>query len=718
MRARRWSRRGLSAALAAAVAAWVVGGAPARAQVGPTATPAGPRIALVTAWGPTFWRALRSGSPMAFTPSGDAFVVAPGLGSDLQVIEELAPDGSVLWQTSAYQEIHSLVSFDGGQRIAFLALPDPSSRPYHLVLGILDPATGVLTQTAIDYRAGGGLVGAGGYIVVLGSWPATGFAAVFDAGGSLVTSLSLPGYASALATATGAEVLGFDGYTTTVWKVDGSTGGIARAGTIPATPGYGRSFAALAGGAFLQFIQQPNGNGDTVAAWAPRAKGFREAWAWPASQRVDTTYGDGAIALSGKLAALPTVGGVDVVRTATGAVTAQVQAKGYEMRVVGAQPEGFVALEMPSDAFVRSLRPDRLATFSWQGRPLETVTLPATQNPVNEPFYAQTASVDGLVLTATSLADDVAAIGAPTTGQPLPASLPAALESAPLTLGSVPPTVTSLEVVAGGQVVDAAHPLVVTAAEAGKAIPVAVLGMDSAGNNVPAQSADPFTISDGGAGGTFLPAPNWGIPPGALGASLTYANPRPGSYVLTATASNPAVQSPLFTLSKAALAQASIQVVLHTRAARPGERVDITPVPGSDLASDAPVTATPDGNGTYVATFVAGTTTGAAAFDAILPGRKIDLGESPVLNVARIAPPARTMQYSSAGLRLTLSPQSPGDTPIGFVVTPSNGDPPIVAAYMGVPTVVVVPGHAPLSATVSAVDADGAQTAPLGGGVG
>ena len=719
MSARRRRRPGLAAAMAGAVAAWAVAGAPTHAQGSAAGAPIGPRIALVTAWGPTFWRALRNGSPMAFTPQGDAFVVAPGLGSDLQVIEELAPDGSLLWQTAAYQEIHSLVSFDGGARVAFLALPDPSSRPYHLVLGILDPATGALTQTPIDYRAGAGLVSAGRDVLVLGDWPVHGFAAVFNAGGSLVSSLAPPGVEPAFTTATGAEILAFNGYTATVWTVSGSTGRITRAGTMPATPGYGWNVSPLAGGAFLQFIQQPNANGYTVAAWAPAPKGgLHEAWAWPASRLVDANFGYGVEDPAAALAALPVAGGIDVVRTTTGAVAAQVQAKGYQMRAVAAQPEGFVALEMPSDAFVRIVRPDRLATFSWQGRALETVTLPATQNPLNEPFYAQTASVDGLVLTATSLADDVAAVGAPAVGQPLPASVPATLEAAPLSLGSVAPAVASLEVVANGQAVDAGHPLVVTAADAGRPCPVAVLAVDSAGDNVPAPSAEPFTLSDGGMGGTFLPAPDWGIPTGALGASLTYENAKPGSYVLTATPSNPLAQRPLFTLPKAVDAGAPVQVVLEPRAIRPGEGVEIVPVSGSDLASDAPVTATPEANGTYVATFVAGKRTGAAAFEAVLPSRNIDLGQSPLLNVARLAAPARTMQYSAAGLRLTLSPQAPGDTPIGFLVAPSSGGPPIVAAYLGLPAVVVLAGHAPLSATVSAVDADGAQTAPLGGGVG
>ena len=720
----RGRRRALAAfSLPALLLALAAGATPPTGAATSTAA-SGPRIALATAWGPTFWEALRNGAPISFTPQGDALVVAPGIGSNQQVIEELAPDGSVLWQTGAYQLIHSVVSFDGGARFAFLALPMPAARPYHLVLGIVDPTTGTVLEAPIDYRAGGGLIPAGDDVVVDGGWSRSDFAAVFDTSAQLVSSIALPGYPTIAATAHGAAILATQGLTTTVWAVNGVSGAITRVGTLPTPSVGGTYFRVLPTGAVLAYTGVYERTGTDLTAWEPpngdRAA-FSQAWTWPASLTVAAASGGyGAIAPSGALAALPVADGVAVVGMNNGDILAKAAATGYVLRVEGAMPDGFVVLEVPSGIAAGQPRPDRLATFTWQGTQTETVTLPASEDGAEEAVYAATALVDGLYLTATSTVDDVVAVSSESAAASLPAALPPALETAPMTLGETPPKVAALEVVADGQVVDAAHPLVLSAAEVNRPIPVEVLLLDNQGANVPAPTSLGFVLSDGGGGGTFLPTPDWGTPAGALGASVTYQNAKAGSYVLTATLNGQVTAPPLFSIARSVLAGASLAVTVDPPpgTVRTDGTVVITPVVGSDLASLAPVTATAQSGGTYVASFVAGSGTGAAAFEATVPGRKIDLGESPMVNVANLASPAEGTQYTGSDLRLTLWSDAPGDTPIGFVVTPAGKGPPILAAYLGAPAVVLVPGHAPISATVAAVDADGAQTTPLGGGVG
>lgn|GEM_PF-6638884 len=703
----RRGRTGRGAAGALALGLALATGAVAAGAGQPRAAtvPAGPVLTLGTLWGPDFWQAVRQGGPIAYTASGDALVTTGGPYTNNPTLEELSPQGAVVWSTTAFGRVGSPVALGGGREIALEAQPMAGGGWGPGALYLFDPATGTLARAL---AVAGGIEPAGDNLLGLGGWlNGVGFAAVYDPTGHLLTSLVLPNTSQVVATPAGSLLLLPAGPgTLAVDAVDPVSGAIGQVAIWRrAMP---TSVVAAGAHALLTVQQIPFGPGAVLGAWQVGSGSVRRLWSWGAGAAVGGANGDLTLTVTpdGTEFAIAMGARTVIGATATGAVVARLAQPGYDLYPVGALPDGFVVREVPTRQGDGVPLPERLSTYDLVGRPVDVAVLPAGANPVNESFGARRVDAGGVDLVATTGADDLVAVVPATPAAPLPAGL----ADAPLTLGAPPAVVSTLAVQAGGVPVGATQPLVVTAKTAGRPIPLRVVALNAAGAQAASSSIVNFSLSDGGHGGTFSPGATWGLAQGDSDVVMTYTNATPGSYVITATITRQPAAAPLFTVPKAVAAGAPFTVTVRPpgTSVRATSRLLVRPVAGSDVAAATPVTAVPAGDGTYTATFTAGATTGAAAFEAIVQPSGHDLGESAMVNVGNIDPPLVTVAATPSGRTLTIAPGSAGDRPIGFVVTPPDGVAEVVP-YGTAPATVSVPATGAVE--VRAVDADGAQSA-------
>lgn len=688
-----------AAALAAAVLA---GAAGADAAGGANTAPAGPQLTLGTLWGPDFWQALRDRNPMAVTRGGNAVLAVGNAYTDNPTVEELSPQGAVLWSTALFGRVANIFAVDGGRMIALAGSPMAGAAWGPEGLYLFDPATRTLTQAG---DLPGGAMAAGANVLTMGGWvTGAGYAAVYGLGGQLLSSTLAGASSQVVATATTPLLLlplPPAGARTEVETVNAVTGALQTLATWdrPAPT----SVVAAGTGVLLAITQGPNGVGADLGAWRIRHGTVRRLWTWGYGHAVGDAQGNPSLVVtpSGSEFAVSAGAQVLIADTVTGAVLARLAAPGYGLDAVGALPDGFVVHETPDMAGDGVPLPGRLATFDLAGRPVDVAVLPAGENPSNEVFTARTVSARGLDLVATTGADDVVAVVPASGGAPLGPQA----DGAPLTLGLAPPAVASLAVTADGQAVTTRHPLIVTPAMAGRPVTLRLLGLDAQGSPVAAPVFVRYTLSDGGHGGTFPQGSTSILEPGQPDTVFTYTNAAPGRYVITATITSEGVVGPQFRLPKAVPAGAAFTVTVTGAAVHAGERLVLTPVPHSDVASAVGVTATAGADGTYTATFTAGSATGAAALRAVVVPGGHALGESAMVNVGNIGPPQVTVANAAGATSLTIRPALTGDRPIGFVLT-QGGTSRRLVPYGSRPCVVQVAPSGPIA--VQAVDADGA----------
>ena len=294
----------------------------------------------------------------------------------------------------------------------------------------------------------------------------------------------------------------------------------------------------------------------------------------------------------------------------------------------------------------------------------------------------------------------------------------------------------------GGKPIDAAHPLVVDRAQAGKPIALEVAALTSRGrewdgNPAPGPGA-PYanlTLDDAGAGGMFHIVPAPAAMPGTLDWSgkwtVYYDNPTPGRYVLTATEwlEPSGGGSPMACLDVSqpsyVLAGAPIRVVATAMDAfgvperiGPDTKVTLSRTDTSLVVWDPWQPMTAIGAGMYTAVVpTRAVLDGLADLGVLLqvstpPGYTLQTANVTV--ITNVHPPTVLVASGARGGRvLRITPPADGDTPVGYAVYGPRGGMPL-AFFPNLGGTTIVPVSQAWGAgvyRVTGLDSDLAQSA-------
>ncbi len=709
------------AAPAAPIALALLGSAvaPAAAAASPAKAPT-VRLALVTGCTRAFWRAVGSGSSVAYTSAGDALYAASLGVSDRVAVQEAAPGGQVLWQGPTLRAVGSIVTFDGGRFAAFTGIaPLRPAEPWYTLapasLYILRLSDHHLVQVPIDRQASVRLVGAGRFLLANEGF---GYGAdlaslhlltVWNEAGQLVSARTVEpsvvlygSLAIGAGAGRGVALLPVGSATqpasrTNVVEVNPRTGALAASGFLPF--GANGGVLPLVGGGLLTYPAP--GNGGAITRWRREASG-----AWRAVWSITLGSGEAlasapAVRPGGAAAAVGVGMGTWIVNLADGTIEARLHGPG-RMVPIAAERDGFATLDVRTTPKSATVQTPGLSAFDWSGVRSQQATLPA--GPLPQVGVSPLAQVDGTTVAPILGAANVALVPAP--GPAQAPTLPSLLESGTLAIGP-PQPVAEVALLHDGEALGPGRPLVVTPAEAGKPISLEVEALDAEGQSTPAGSYIPYALSDGGAGGTFEFGTSGGVTQGSQGQTITYVNPKAGSYDLEIEVQPASALTPLFTLPAAVAAGAVFQGELDPP---PGsvpqaDHVVIRPLAGSDLAFPLSVTPTAAAGGGFAFTYVAGATEGTATFLPVLENASNAvvgyLPDSPSVNVSDVGQPVLGVRHG----RLTVAPDQAGTIPIGFVVSPQDGKAALYIAYLGQP--VPLPAAA-ARGKVQGIDANGA----------
>jgi len=729
-------------ATAAAPVAWRAGAAGAPAPAGAVGMACEPLLVPVAGYGDAFARAWPDGvggmSPVVFLPDGDAVAevapppqapgapIAPGAHPVVQV---LAPDGRVLWHVRLPQPGDlaagpGVVAAQVGGHLMVASL----ARRHVTWLG--DGATfGTSYQVAV----------AGSAVILL----RTNGAGVAWARPPTVVRIGAQGQVlgrTALATRNPLAVMVSDGAFAYVLSGD-RLFRVAPSGQVDGPYRLAASYDQMdLVGPGEVLVRSPADS----ALVRVGAAGATTVWTLPVPEQAVVATA-GAEVVAGADASGPMYRYPDLLvwDAATKAVVRRIAQPGEQLLPLAAGPFGILALARayPQARAGTAPAPARLELFGHSFRLVWSRDLGGHSFLAGQAGLAWTYALANATFLTTPFAPGMAIVWRATVSAvATPGSAGAYLPTgmAP-ELPPAPPTAIAGYAVFDGQTrIDATHPLVVDAAEAGQAIPLVVSPVDAAGRPLPARSPVAVAVTDGGAGGTVTSGTGTDVADlggGWSGVAIAYAAPRPGRYVLSAAPAANGYSGPVDVAAPpAVLAGAAIPVEVRVldgngvpASLLPGTVVEA--MPGSSVSGSPVVTPTSTAPGAYAATLTAGAATGAATIGPTLPQRPggalappFDVATVPV---ADLAPPVVAATATvDGGEALVITAPAQGDSPVGYLVVrstpsgPASGSGPldrvvgIVVATGPTLTFVLPAGTRPGDYAVASLDADGVASAP------
>jgi hypothetical protein len=239
--------------------------------------------------------------------------------------------------------------------------------------------------------------------------------------------------------------------------------------------------------------------------------------------------------------------------------------------------------------------------------------------------------------------------------------------------------VVGYAVVSGGRAVTAANPLVVTAAESGHRMELAVAAVNAAGKPVASPHAVAVRVSGPSGSGTLDGGPTAlvRIAAGAASATVAYVPAKAGAYALEAAPAPPALPAPLVPAVIPAPGEVQVDIPYYDANGVPyplpsGTTLNVV-TNGTEVLTPLHVAAMSSG-GVWTATFA--TSTIAIGYDwafATQIGSPRGSVGSPSSGVEALVtastPPALSASAGSGGVRLTLTgPSQSSGAPIGYAV--------------------------------------------------
>ncbi len=641
--------------------------------------------ALLQAWRPLHYST--PGAPPAIAgPDGTLLVVMPGTTVQSQpTLEEVSPDGTVLWQLSlpgmptATAGDAQVLAFSFGEDATIVdvathtetPIPAPNrANPYVVTVGVAGPIA-IVETTDSNNRSDMQTLG-------------PGTVALYSPDGSKVDSFTLADHPSptmpdsieqiSIASGASEAYLLFNDLVRTAGvyaiSAQGKVSGpypvpIRDAGYVYSLPGDRLLFTDTS---------------DELAAIGP--SGLTTLWQRTLPGKVLPF--EGAVVGGGDLVTStidgPSPHPLAVVDLKTGAVVRTLGTPNTSATALAAGSYGVLAETQPAPppSGAPETTHDALVLFSPTGRIV-------WRQPV-VPMFGETLFPDVLPLgggeamlfpelpgyavlwggrAATSVtAADLASL-VPVTDQPS-LKLPARTD------------VAGYEVFEGPTAVDRAHPLTVPAAIAHTLMRFVVAAVNAQGRPVVSPGSVPVRISvTGGPGGRTKVLWNLGIAVGAgtTGTPFTYATGAAGTFSFAVSveyrylstfdpeAPRAIVAGERFRVEVGLVDPNGIAVPLP-----PGDRVEVFAAPTSRFRARAAV-AVPDGHGLYVATFDALRRTGAVRFEAeVLEGGKV-VANSGTTSAAIVDVPAPTLSVTSGrgGERVRVAAAA-GTTPVAYVL--------------------------------------------------
>ncbi len=739
-------------------AAWTAGPTSSASDIGAVRAACEPSLVPVTSYGRAFAQPLLAATNQAqaiFLPNGDTVAqlaiprAAPSEPGPYAyasyMVQEIAPGGQVLWRI----RVSGPGNLAAGPRV--LALQTGGQ----LLVGDL------ATHRDTWMRAGGWNVSyqlavAGSLVVLLRTdWP--GWSRAKRPTVTLITPGGRVRRRVTLATPVFGADMAADGHA--AYVVSGDTlFRVAASGRIEGPFRLGASYDQLSVVATGEVLLRSRNCTSLVRVGRG---GVSTLWTLPVPE-YDTIAGAGPLvvagsAISSSVSPFPYLAVWD---TRGDRVVGRIAQPGKLLTPLAAGPFGVVALatECPSVRTACSLpngaeqAPDKLELFpaDLSATPIWSHDVCANRWIGWQPGAAWTYHLSNATFLTTPCAPGMAVIWSGTISQAVTpgstaAYLPTGLE--PQLPPLMPGPVASYAVFAKAVRIDAAHPLVITAATAGKPVPVTVSAVIAKGVPVASPSVVLVKPGDSGAGGRFSFSP--ANPGGALmltagdrGEAITYTNDRPGRYVLTATPIDLDYYSG--TVQVAAppglLAGAPFKVLTRVTddngvLARPNPGSVMAAAPGSDILGVATQPLGTRPHGRYAARFKAGGSTGNVTVGlGVRPnaGQPASVAVGVTVPVANVLAPVVRVAAAVGGPALEITARPGGDPPVGFLVFragPSGDVPPIgsgalsgalaMAPYTGRPVALPLGGSLPATGTyyVVALDADGvASAAAVAGG--
>jgi|GEM_PF-1945126 len=670
-------------------------------------------------------------------PSGDAYTVVPGTGAAGSTLEELDPAGRVVWSQAGVPG--GELAADG--RVVVVAGPYQAlivDLANHHVAAVQVP-NGTLVQgqqlgSNVEVTVVGDLVvmeasvyGGMGESVV----GEPGRVDVYNAQGSLLRSFALPDKAANNAPDTPADAAFLEtrGNTAYLLYTDAPAGNQAGLFTLTAgnllrgpyrlpsaytdATGYG-AMGVLPGGAVLADTWRYGGLAEATLV---RPVGDRLRTLWRRSYAATGALVFGGTDLwaqtdagtGGNGPGTTTLRALDWKTGRPVAGMRPIRDHGLALLVLAAGPWGLLAVARdPSYACVQANCADTLRLLEPDGRLVWTVALPPPGGPTwpqvaTSPQILDIAGRDTMLLGIPGLAVTWGGQGTTPPGSSWSLAATPVDQAPAVTRGPG----RAYQVTDGTTVIDAASPLVVTAAQAGKPVTLTATLVNAQGQALPSVDRAWLRLGDGNAGGQAQSPQGYDqvfLAQGQSSATFTYTTPKAGSYVITAAPMpGPGEDASDIAPTPPAFVQAGEP---FTVAVAPWDANGVAvPLPSpltmqvvaqgavTPQTANAPVQ--PDG--AYVATFTAGR----AANTALSFTTRIFLAGQPYGNASGPAgaglvdapAPTGSWQPATGGVLVSVSPAK-GTRPVGYAVYALSAGESASDAEAQPPLAVIDPGNA------------------------